>query len=201
VDADGQWFDASTDIMADAFQTPLAVYQHGVEQGAKGFQGKLIVVGKSVAGSLAKKADGWHLRVVLDKSVALAKNIMDAAYKGLVAVSSGSISHLARLDVGGKLIPYDKDRKGRIAVWPLAEVSLWEKGNGNFQPANRQAIALPVMKAIYRDAGVPFPDVNKPSSFTNGSSVYASTEATRDAWKAEVTKAKKHLEAPGKDLK
>jgi hypothetical protein len=88
-----------------------------------------------------------------------AKAIMDAAKLGLVAVSSGSISHLARLEVNGKKIMYEKDRPGRIAVWPFAEISLWESGNGNMQPANRFAVALPAMKAIYRDAGVPFPDV------------------------------------------
>jgi len=55
------------------------------------------------------------------------------------------------------LIPYEKNKPGRIAVWPLAGFSLWEKGNGNFQPANHSAIALPAMKAIYRDAGLPFP--------------------------------------------
>jgi hypothetical protein len=97
--------------------------------------------------------------------------------------------------VGGKLIPYEKDRPGRIAVWGLAEISLWEKGNGNYQPANQFAVALPVMKAMYRDAGVPFPDV-KPSSFTNGSASEVALSATaRDAWKAEVIqKAKKYLE-------
>lgn len=192
-DKDGQWFDSMTQIMEDVYSTPLVIYQHGIEQGAKDFQEKLITVGKSVPGSLVKKSDGWHVRVILDKGIEAAKRIMEAARKGLVAVSSDSISHLARLDIGGKLIPYEKDRPGRIAVWPLAGFSLWELGNGNFQPANRQAIALPVMKAIYRDAGVPFPETNKPSSFTNDSASYIPQGMTRDAWKAEVTKAKKWL--------
>jgi hypothetical protein len=99
------------------------------------------------------------LRVILDKAIDYAKGIMDAAKQGLVAVSSGSISHLARLDVGGKFIQYEKNRPGRIAVWPLGEVSLWEKGNGNMSPANQFAVAMPVMKAMYRDAGLVFPDV------------------------------------------
>jgi hypothetical protein len=192
-DSDKQWFDPSTDIMEEAFATPLIVYQHGVKQGGKGVQEKPLVIGKAVPGSLEKRADGWHVRVILNKALKVAKDIMDAAYKGMVAVSSGSVSHLARLDIGGKLIPYEKDRPGRIAVWGLAEISLWEKGNGNYQPANQFAVALPVMKAMYRDAGVPFPDV-KPSSFTNGSTPEASTDAARDAWKAEVIqKAKRYL--------
>jgi hypothetical protein len=159
-DSDGQWFDENTDIMHETFSTPLAVYQHGVLQGAKGLQDKLIVVGKTQAGSLQKRADGWHIRLILDKGIALAKRIMDAAKNGLVAVSSGSISHLARLDIGNKIIPYEKDRPGRIAVWPFAEISLWEKGGGNMQPANRFAVALPAVKAIYKDADVPFPSIH-----------------------------------------
>lgn len=159
MDSDEQYFDEDTDIMDEAFSTPLAIYQHGVKQGATGLQEKLIIVGKAKPGSLEKRKDGWWVRFVLDKTVEQAKSIMDAAWKGLVAVSSDSIAHLARLDIGGKLIPYEKNRAGRIAIWPLAGVSLWEMGNGNLQPASRQAIAMPAMKAIYRDAGLPFPDV------------------------------------------
>lgn len=160
-DRDGQWFDDQTDIMADTFQTPLIVYQHGVKQGAKEVSDKPVILGKSVQGSLRREADGWHVRVILDKAVKLAKDIFEAAKRGAVAVSSGAISHLARLDIGGKLIPYEKNRPGRIAVWSLAEVSLWELGNGNVRPANPGAYAIPLgaMKAIYRDAGMIFPEI------------------------------------------
>lgn len=159
MDADKQWFDDQTDIMHDAFPTPLIVYQHGIKQGAKELDEKPVVLGKTVPGSLEKRSDGWHIRVVLDKTVKYAKQIMDAAKRGLVAVSSGSIAHLARLDVNGRLMQYEKNRPGRIAVWALGEVSLWERGNGNMQPANPFAVALPVMKAMYRDAGIPFPEI------------------------------------------
>jgi len=160
VDSDGQWFDANTDIMPDVFNAPLVAYQHGVSQGAKALQAHPIQIGTTVPGSLEKKADGWHIRVVLNKALAIAKSIMDAAKQGMVAVSSGSISHLARLDVAGKLMPYEKDKPGRITVWPFAELSLWERGNGNFDAANRFAMALPAMKAIYRDAGIHFPVIS-----------------------------------------
>lgn len=157
VDEDGQWFDETTNIMHETFTTPLAVYQHGVEQGAKSLQDKIVVVGKTQG--LEKRADGWHVRVVLDKTIELAKRLMDAARKGMVAVSSGSISHLARLDIGNKIIPYEKNRAGKIAVWPFAEISLWERGNGNMQPSNRFASAMPVVKAIYKEAGISFPEI------------------------------------------
>lgn len=162
-DADGQWFDDQTDIMSDTFQTPLVAYQHGIKQGAKELQDKPLKLGSVVPGSLTKQADGWHIRVVLDKAIKYAESIMDAAKRGLVAVSSGSISHLARLDVGGKNIMYEKNRPGRISVWPLGEVSLWEMSGGNVKPANSMAYAVPLaaMKAIYRDAQLSFPDVSK----------------------------------------
>lgn len=162
-DSDGQWFDDRTDIMHEAFTTPLVVYQHGIKQGAKEIEEKPTVIGRSIAGSLAKKVDGWHIRVVLDQTKEAAKRVMEAAKQGLVAVSSGSISHLARLDIGGKLIQYEKNRAGRIAVWALGEISLWEKGNGNALPANQFAVALPAMKAMYKEAGLPFPEID-----TNG---------------------------------
>lgn len=158
-DSDGQWFDADTDIMQDAFGTPLVIHQHGVKQGAKGLDSKPVILGRSVPDSLEKRTDGWYVRVVLNNALKQAKDIMDAAWKGLVAVSSDSIAHLARLDIGGKLIPYEKNRPGRIAVWPLAGFSLWVKGGGNLSPANHSAIALPAMKAIYREAGLAFPEI------------------------------------------
>ena len=182
LDSDRQWFDDRTDIMPDAFTTPLIVYQHGISQGAKAIDEKPVVVGRAVAGTLEKRLDGWHVRVILDKTIEAARRIMQAAKDNLVAVSSGSISHLARLDVGGKLIQYEKARPGRIAVWPLAEISLWEKGNGNVQPANQFAVALPAMKAIYRDAGVPFPELD-----TSGEA----SKADKAAHRARVLEARK----------
>jgi hypothetical protein len=190
-DSDGQWYDDTTDVMEDAFSTPLAIYQHGVKQGARGIQDKPVVVGKTVPGSLQKRADGWYLRLVLDKAVKVAKDIMEAARKGLVAVSSDSIAHLARLDVGGgKMIQYEKNRPGRIAVWPLAGFSLWEMGNGNFQPASRATYALPAFKAIYREAGLQFPDIQ----VTDGVLPEASSDAAKRARNAEIEKAKQILQ-------
>jgi hypothetical protein len=159
-DSDRQWFDEQTDIMNEVFQTPVVLYQHGVKQGARGLQDKPIILGKTQAGTLRKQHDGWHIRTVLDPNNPHSKEVMDAARKGNVAVSSDSITHLARLDIGGRFIQYEKTRPGRIAVWPLAGFSLWEKGNGNFQPANHMAVAQPTIKAIYREAGLAFPKVN-----------------------------------------
>ena len=186
-DSDGQWFDNKTDIMESAFTTPVLLYQHGIKQGAKGLQDHPIVIGRTVPGSLIKQSDGWHLRGILDQAKENAKDIMDAAIKRKVAVSSDSILHLARLEVGGKYIQYEKNKPGRIAVWPLAGVSLWEKGGGNFQPANQLAMALPAMKAIYRVAGLPFPDVIDTHGVTNGVTVH---RTARTEMRAEIEKVK-----------
>ncbi len=176
-DSDRQWFDASTDIMHEVFSAPLVMYQHGRKQRQAGaVDDKPVVIGKTKAGSLEKQADGWHVRTVLDQSKPQSKDVMDAAWKGQVAVSSDSISHLARLDVGGKYIQYEKNRPGRIAVWPLAGYSLWEKVTGNAMPANQLAVALPAMKAIYREAGLPFPELQEDAL---GVSNYAEIAAKR----------------------
>ena len=196
-DSDGQYFDASTEIMEDAYSTPLVIYQHGVKQGAKGLEDRPQVIGRSVPGTLRKLSDGWHIRAVLNKAMKAAKEVMDAAIRGVVAVSSDSIAHLARLDIGGKLIPYEKQRAGRIAVWPLAGYSLWEKGNGNFLPASHMAFALPVMKAMYREAGLPFPEIQ--SKPTDGALSEADEAAKRARREEILNKTKTYLQKVGKE--
>lgn len=156
-DSDGQTFDAHTEYMLDTFSSPAIIYHHGIEPGAKNIEKKPVIIGKTI--SVEKRSDGIYLRVILDKAIEYARRVWEAAKKGLAVASSDSISHLARLEVAGKRIMYEKNRPGRIAVWPLAGVSLWDKVEGNFMPASRQAIALPAMKAIYRESGLPFPEI------------------------------------------
>jgi hypothetical protein len=155
LDSDGQWFDTRTDTMADSFPLPAIFYHHGVKPGSKGIDDKPVVIGKAT--SIEKRADGLHVRAILDKANEYARRVWIAIKNGLAAVSSDSITHLARMDVNGKRVMWEKDKPGRIAVWPLAGVSLWDMVEGNFRPASRKAIALPAMKAIYREAGLPFP--------------------------------------------
>ncbi len=165
VDSDGQWFDANTDIMPEHFNTPVGIYQHGVEQGAKGYAAQPEIIGRTVPGSLTKQADGWHIRMMIDNAGKFAKSIIEAAKQGILAVSSGAVGHLARLDIGGKIVPYEKNKPGRIANWSLAEVSLWEMGNGNMQPANHRAYAIPALKALYESAGIELPFIyNQPEA-------------------------------------
>lgn len=157
VDRDGQTFDADTDYMLDMFSSPILIYHHGFKPGMKGLEDRPVIVGKSTKTEM--RSDGVYIRGILDKTIEYARRIWEAAKNGLAVASSDSILHLARLDVGGKRIMYEKNRPGRIAVWPLAGVSLWDVAKGNALPASRNAIALPAMKAIYREAGIDFPDV------------------------------------------
>ncbi len=190
VDGDGQYFDASTDVMEKAFSTPIGIYQHGIKQGGQDYQDKPVIVGYTKPGTLEKRADGWHIRMILDQTIKLAKEIMDAAWKGLVNVSSGSVSHLARLQVGSKLVPYSKDQPGRIAVWPIAEISLWESGNGNFNPASRFAVATPVLKAIYRGANIAIPEILNTDSNSPEAIMAAKKKAIQQAAIGYLTKIK-----------
>jgi len=168
-DSDQQVFDGDTDYMLDTFNNPAILYHHGIMPGKQVIQDKPIVIGKAV--SVEKRSDGIYIRAILDKTLEFARKVWEAAKNGLAVASSDSIAHLARLDVDGKRIMYEKSRAGRIAVWPLAGVSLWDNVTGNFQPASRNAIALPAMKAIYREAGLPFPELD-----TSGGEPEASAE-------------------------
>lgn len=156
-DSDGQTFDASTDFMLETFSAPAILYHHGVNPGKKTLQGSLAVIGKAVKTEV--KSDGVYVRVLLDKTVEFARRVWEAAKRGLAVASSDSIAHLARLEVNGKRTMYEKNKAGRVAVWPLAGLSLWDKVEGNFTPASQYAIALPAMKAIYREAGLDFPEI------------------------------------------
>lgn len=155
-DSDGQTFDANTDYMLEQFSSPVILYHHGVEPGKKTLQKKPVVIGK--AQGVEVKSDGIHVRVLLNKTLEWARRVWEAAKNGLAVASSDSIAHLARLEVNGKSMMYEKNKPGRISVWALAGISLWDKVEGNFQPASRYALALPAVKAIYREAGIQFPD-------------------------------------------
>lgn len=156
-DSDGQTFDANTDYMLENFNSPAIIYQHGVKPGMKEVEEHPVIIGKTK--SVEQRSDGIYVRAILDKTIEYARRVWEAARKGIAVASSDSIAHLARLEVAGKRIMYEKSRPGRIAVWPLAGVSLWDAVEGNAKPASRNAIALPAMKAIYREAGIQFPDI------------------------------------------
>ena len=169
-DGDSQTFDDMTDYMEETFSSPAIIYQHGIKANSRGkgirgilsgesLESKPIIIGK--AQGIEKRFDGVYVKAILDKTNEYAQRVWEAAKKGLAIASSDSITHLARLDVGdGRQIMYEKTRPGRITVWPLAGVSVWDSLPENFPASSPRAIALPAMKAIYRDAGIPFPEID-----------------------------------------
>lgn len=151
-DADGEYFAADTKFHADKFALPPAVYYHGYEDKGKP-SGSPAYIGKAV--SREARNDGVWFRVVLDKASEYARRVWEAAKQGTAYASSGSVGHLVR-----------KARDGKILEWPVAELSIFDTANGK-QPANRYAVALPVMKMMYSRAGISLPADIEPEPEAN----------------------------------
>lgn len=138
-DTDGEYFDATSKVHTDKYPEVPAVYYHGYEPGNKQ-AAEPEYIGKASYNHTDQRGH-WY-RVILDKTKELAKRIWEAAKQGIAAASSGSLSHLVRIE-----------KDGHIAEWPVAELSLIDIGEGR-GPANRYAVALPVLKATYKTAGI-----------------------------------------------
>jgi DNA-binding transcriptional MerR regulator len=141
-DADGEYFANDTNFYLENYKPP-AFYYHGYDPNGMPM-GEPALIGKTESAEVKK--DGVWLRVVLDKASEFAQRVWDAAKNGLARASSGSITHLVR-----------KDEDGHILTWPLAEISLFDI-DGNRQPANQYAVAVPVMKSNYSKAGLDMPE-------------------------------------------
>ncbi|MHC4648631.1 MAG: hypothetical protein ACYTBJ_24510, partial [Planctomycetota bacterium] len=141
-DSDGEYFDRRTKLHEDKYGLPPVVYYHGYTPDGKP-AGKPQYIGKAV--SFEDREDGRWFRVVLDKGNALAKRVWRAAKEGIARASSGSVSHLVR-----------RGKDGHLREWPVAELSVFDTGEGR-QPANSYAVAVPVLKAVYEQAGLSNP--------------------------------------------
>ena len=143
-DSDGEYFDAATNIYLQEGEARPAFYYHGL--GPDGYlQNTPTLIGQAIYKGVTEA--GHMFRVTLDKAVAEAKRIWDAARDGLARASSGSVNHLVRVDPNGHL-----------REWPLAELSLID-ADGKRQPANQYAVAVPALKASFEQAGIPLPDI------------------------------------------
>lgn len=148
-DSDGEFFSPRTNLYLESFKTPLVPYYHAYGPDGKPM-GDPAIVGRPTTYQV--REDGVWWRIILDKTSEFAKRIWEAARRGLAGASSGSVAHLVR-----------KAMNGEILSWPLAEISLFDIGEGR-EPANRYAVALPVMKANYQLAGVDAPALNDPET-------------------------------------
>jgi hypothetical protein len=154
-DAHGEYFDRSTNTYKEQFPTPLVVYYHGFTPEGKP-QGEPVIIGKARY-SRTDEQGHWY-RIVLNKAVAFAKRVRDAALKNLARASTGTIAHLKRVA-----------RDGRILNWAVAEISLFDI-EGRRQPANDYAVALPTLKAHYAKAGMALPSLPPQAAATGATS-------------------------------
>ncbi len=142
-DSDGEYFSAQTKLYLDRYPTVPAVYYHGYDENGQPASEPQII-GKTTGSEV--RANGVWFRVVLDKANDYARRVWEAAKQGIARASSGSIAHLRRVGPDG-----------HITHWPVAELSIFD-AVGKRQPANQYAVALPVMKAVYDQAGLTLPD-------------------------------------------
>ena len=142
-DSDGEYFTKDTNLHLDAFGNPLIVYQHGFdkEDGKIKEMPEPEIVGQAKSYRIGQEGVWW--RVALDKTSDFAKQIWESAQQGILRASSGSLPHLVR-----------KKLDGEITNWPVGEISLLDR----LAPANNYALALPVLKTRYQQAGIELPD-------------------------------------------
>jgi len=142
-DSDGEFFTPETRLWQDKFPTPLIVYQHGYQKGTDGKPHPIKnppIVGE-VQSSRVDDKGVWY-RVVLDKTSEYFAQLWESAKSGLLRASSQAITSLVR-----------KNPNGEITNWPVVEISLLDR----LMPANKDAVALPVMKSRYEQAGKEWP--------------------------------------------
>jgi hypothetical protein len=145
LDSDQEYFSPNTDLHLEQFREPLAVYYHGFNEEGHPMENPAII-GRVRPDSWAKRENGWWVRIALDKTAEYAKRVWDAAKKGIARASSATAAHLFR-----------KRDDGEIINWPIVEISLFD-AEGRRQPANPCALALPVIKSLYEQAGIALPD-------------------------------------------
>jgi len=148
-DKQGEYFNKDTNLYLDKFDKPIVSYYHGFDP--QGYpQGEPEEIGEVL--SIERKNDGVWARVLLDKASEYARRVWEAAKEGLARASSGTIEHIRRVA-----------NDGLITHWPFVELALMDT-EGSRQPANAYAVALPVMKAAYKQAGRDWPDIQDPKA-------------------------------------
>jgi len=129
----GEYFSAKTDFGLDYYPSRPVVFHHGLTEKDPE------VIGQEL--SVEERKGGKWVRVLLDKSKALAKTAWELAKKGKLFYSSGAIAHLVR-----------KAKDGHLDKWPVAEWSLTP------QPINNYAVATAAAKARFEAIGIEFDD-------------------------------------------
>lgn len=149
LDSDGQYFNEDSNTHEAKLPTIPAVYYHGRdENGKKSDTPEYIGTAKHLR---TDKQGVWY-EVALDKMNQFAARVWEAAKDNIARASSGSAGHLVRIE-----------DDGHIREWPVMELSVFD-AVGNRQPSNRHAVAMPMMKAIYLQAGIKLPSEIQPEA-------------------------------------
>lgn len=139
-DMDGEYFSPRTDFMLDIGDRRPALYLHGkTPRGVSALAPELI--GKAEA--VRKDNEGVWFDVRLEEG-GLADRVWEAAQEGRARASSGAVNYLVR-----------KGDNGEILTWPLAELSVFDIGQGRM-PAND--FARVQLKALFDTAGIEMPE-------------------------------------------
>jgi len=141
-DSDAQYFDETTQLHADKYGLPTATVYHSLNDDGNGLTDSVEYVGKATG--YKDKPDGRWYRVALDKLSPSAAKLWEAAKAGVLSVSSGTASHLSRIN----------EATGHIKEWPVFEIAMIHGGEGK-EPANKYAIAVPLLKAYGIDLEQP----------------------------------------------
>jgi HK97 family phage major capsid protein len=139
-DADGEYFSENTDFYADFGDQRPAIYLHG-----KTPRGTTALKPQSVGkGTVARRdMEGLWMDVKLEEGE-LADRVYEAAQHGKAYASSGAVNYLVR-----------KNQDGEILSWPLAEISLFDGGQGR-RPANE--LVQVSLKSAFDNAGIEMPE-------------------------------------------
>jgi len=173
-DSDLEFFDTATKFHEDKFGLPVAVHYHGYDDSGNP-SGTPEYIGMSVKRWV--DSQGVWYEVILDQALDRNKELWNAALKGLLRASSGSVAHLVRKVKDSKLVnglgqlikrlTPGQYQDGHILEWPNVELSIFSIENGK-RPANSYAVALPMTKAVYEQAGLSLPvDIEGESSETD----------------------------------
>ena len=175
-DSDGEFFTAQTKFHLDKYPLPPLLYYHSFknENGRISYSENPIFVGKTLSNEV--RSDGIWWRGVLDKAVEEARIVWNAVLSNTAVASSGSIAHVARKIKNGMLMSGDETPikrmpngvNGEIIVWPPAELSVFDTLGGK-SPANKKAVVMQAVKAVYEQAGLSLPVyIEGESSETDG---------------------------------
>lgn len=139
-DEDGEWFSENTDFMIEVGDRRPTLYLHGM---TPRMTTMLMpeVIGKATAAR--RDQDGLWFDVALGEGQ-LADRVWEAALEGKARASSGAVNYLVR-----------KSQEGEILSWPLAELSVFDTGQGR-QPANQ--LASVSLKAAFDSAEIDMPE-------------------------------------------